>query len=91
MLARLRDALAGARHVGDVRGRGLFAGIELVGDDGVEPAPERVPSALAAAADRGVIVGRGGRHGNVLKLSPPLNIAERDLDAGLTTIVEVLG
>jgi 4-aminobutyrate aminotransferase-like enzyme len=90
LLARLRDALGDAPHVGDVRGRGLFAGIEIVGDDGFEPAPARAAAALAAAGERGVIAGLGGRHGNVVKLSPPLNIAEADLDAGLATIVEVL-
>jgi 4-aminobutyrate aminotransferase-like enzyme len=40
--------------------------------------------------DRGVLVGRGGRYGNVVKLSPPLVIGEDELDEGLSTIVEAL-
>jgi 4-aminobutyrate aminotransferase-like enzyme len=90
-LQRLREGLAGVPAVGDVRGRGLFIGIELVGDRA-----ERQPAAAAAAAaaralrDHGVLVGRGGRHGNVLKLSPALVIEPADLDHGLTTVLEVL-
>jgi 4-aminobutyrate aminotransferase-like enzyme len=90
-LDRLRAGLAGAPTVGDVRGRGLFCGVELVRDrSGQEPAAGDCAGAVKALRDRGVIVGRGGRHGNVLKLSPALTIAEADLDAGLDAILEVL-
>jgi 4-aminobutyrate aminotransferase-like enzyme len=40
--------------------------------------------------ERGVLVGRGGRHGNVLVLAPPLVIEEDALDAGLDAVAEVL-
>lgn len=90
-LARLRAGLDGVPHVGDVRGRGLFIGIELVADaDSRAPDPERTAAAVRALRDRGVIVGRGGRYGSVLKLSPALVIDEDDLMAGITTILEVL-
>ena len=90
-LARLQAGLAGADHVGDVRGRGLFIGIELVTDrDTRAPNPERCAAAMRALRDRGVIVGRGGRNGSVIKVSPALVIEEDDLDAGLATVVEVL-
>ena len=90
-LATLREGLAGAAHVGDVRGRGLFLGIELVADRaGRAPDPARCAAAIRMLRDRGVIVGRGGRHGSVIKLCPALVIEEDDLDAGLTTVLEVL-
>ena len=86
-LARLRAGLAGNPRVGEVRGRGLFAGIELGGAtpdaDGARAAP---PGAARARPDRR----RSGRHGNVLKLSPPLVIDEAELDGAIDTIVEVL-
>ena len=88
-LSRLRDVLAGSDRVGDVRGRGLFVGIELVANGGA-PAAEAAAAAVRELRHRGVLVGRGGRHGNVLKLSPPLVIGEDELDSGLTTILEVL-
>ncbi|HEY1369506.1 MAG TPA: aspartate aminotransferase family protein [Gaiellaceae bacterium] len=88
-LARLRDSLRERPHVGDVRGRGLFLGIELV-RDGAEPDPDLTAEAIRTLRERGVLVGRGGRFGNVVKLSPPLVIGEDELDEGLSTIVEVL-
>lgn len=90
-LTRLSTALAGQDHVGDVRGRGLFVGIELVADRaGSEPAPERADAVVRELRARGVLVGRGGRHGSVVKLSPPLVIGEDELDTGLEAVLEVL-
>jgi 4-aminobutyrate aminotransferase-like enzyme len=88
--ARLEEKLGAV--VGDVRGRGLFLGIEVVRErSSKEPDPDLARSLVATLRDRGVLVGRGGRHGNVLILAPPLVIDEADLDGGLDTIVEVLG
>jgi len=90
-LARLQSELAGRPAVGDARGRGLFVGLELVRDrTSHEPDSELAARAQRALRDRGVLVGRGGRHGNVLILSPPLVIDEAALDGGLDTIVDVL-
>jgi 4-aminobutyrate aminotransferase-like enzyme len=90
-LVRLRDGLADRGHVGDLRGRGLFIGIELVRPGGRdEPDPGRAAGVVAELRTRGVIVGRGGRHNNVIKLSPALMIDESDLQAGLATVMVVL-
>jgi 4-aminobutyrate aminotransferase-like enzyme len=87
---RLEEKLGAV--VGDVRGRGLFLGIEVVRErSSKEPDPDLARSLVATLRERGVLVGRGGRHGNVLILAPPLVIDEADLDGGLDTIVEVLG
>lgn len=88
-LARLRDELGGRPHVGDVRGRGLFIAIELV-REGDEPDPEATARAIRALRDHGVLAGRGGRYGNVVKLCPPLVIGEDELGEGLSAIAEVL-
>jgi 4-aminobutyrate aminotransferase-like enzyme len=90
-LERLRHGLADVQHVGDVRGRGLFIGIELV-HDRVDhaPDPDLCASAVRELRSRGVLVGRGGRYGNVVKVCPPLIIDKRDLERGLTTVIEVL-
>ena len=80
-LERLRSELHAA---GDVRGRGLFVGIELAD-------AELAARTQRALRDRGVLVGRGGRAGNVLILAPPLVIEEDVLDSGLDAIVETLG
>ena len=90
-LARLQGDLAGHPAVGDVRGRGLFIGLDLVRDrDSREPDTELAARTQLALRERGVLVGRGGRYGNVLVLAPPLVIPDDVLDDGLGTIVEVL-
>jgi 4-aminobutyrate aminotransferase-like enzyme len=87
-LQRLEDGLAASPAVGDVRGRGLFVGLEIVKDR--EPDPERAGQTQRVLREQGVLVGRGGRYGNVLILAPPLVIEEGVLDAGLDTILGVL-
>jgi 4-aminobutyrate aminotransferase-like enzyme/Ser/Thr protein kinase RdoA (MazF antagonist) len=74
---RLREALAALaeRHssIGDVRARGLMVGVELVLDRASkEPAGALADRAKNAMAERGVLIGTTGRHGNVLKIRPPL-------------------
>ena len=91
-LARLQSELADHASVGDVRGRGLFLGLEIVRDRGSrEPHSELATATQRALREEGVLVGRGGRYGNVLILAPPLVIEDDALARGLDTIVEVLG
>lgn len=87
-LARLQSELAENPTVGDVRGRGLFLGLELESDS--RPDPERAAKTQRALRGRSVLVGRGGRYGNVLILAPPLVIEKAALDGALDAIVEVL-
>jgi 4-aminobutyrate aminotransferase-like enzyme len=86
-LERLQGALAGNAIVGDVRGRGLFLGVEIGGE---QPDPDLAVRTQRGLRERGVLVGRGGRHGNVLILAPPLVIEEDVLAGGLDAIVEAL-
>ena len=91
LVARLRAALDRTPCVGDVRGRGLFVGIELVADRAERtPDSARARAAQRALRDRGLLVGLGGRYGNVLKLSPPLVVEERALYEAVETVAEVL-
>jgi 4-aminobutyrate aminotransferase-like enzyme len=91
-LARLRSELDEHPAVGDVRGRGLFLGLEVVRDrTSKEPAAELAGELRGALRERGVLVGRGGRYGNVIILAPPLVIEQDVLDDGLNSLVEVLG
>jgi 4-aminobutyrate aminotransferase-like enzyme len=88
-LARLKGELAENATIGDVRGRGLFLGVEIVKQS--EPDPELAGQTHRALRERGVLVGRGGRYGNVLILAPPLVIEEDALAGGLDAIAEALG
>jgi 4-aminobutyrate aminotransferase-like enzyme len=63
---------------------GLLQGIELVKDRQTkEPAPELVNQVLERLRANGLIVGKGGLYGNVIRMSPPLNISKADIDAAL--------
>src|SRR3984957_4382754 len=67
--------------VGDVRGKGLMQGLELVKDRVTkEPAPEATNQLLERARENGLLIGKGGLWGNVIRLSPMLNISKSDVD-----------
>jgi 4-aminobutyrate aminotransferase-like enzyme len=79
------DALKGKYPViGDVRGMGLMQGIELVKDRQTkEPAPAATNELLERARDNGLLIGKGGLFGNVIRLAPMLNIAKADVDEAI--------
>jgi 4-aminobutyrate aminotransferase len=70
--------------IGDVRGMGLMQGVELVKDCATkEPAPEATARVMDRAKENGLLIGKGGLYGNVLRLSPMLNISRSDVDEAL--------
>jgi 4-aminobutyrate aminotransferase-like enzyme len=83
----------GNRHmqIGDVRGSGLFIGLELVGDrDAKEPAPEIASQLINRLRHRGILIGAAGRWGNTLKIRPPLCFTRDNADMFIAACDEVL-
>jgi 4-aminobutyrate aminotransferase-like enzyme/Ser/Thr protein kinase RdoA (MazF antagonist) len=83
----------GERHplIGDVRGLGLFMGVELVRDpDTLEPAAREIKSIVEAMKGEGILLSTEGPHHNVLKIKPPLVISEAECTRFLDTLDEVL-
>jgi alanine-glyoxylate transaminase/(R)-3-amino-2-methylpropionate-pyruvate transaminase len=77
------------RHplVGDVRGKGLLIGVELVTDRKTkEPAAAAAASVLEHARELGLLIGKGGLWGNVLRIKPSLVLSEEDVDFGLAVL-----
>ena len=67
--------------IGEVRGMGLLLAMELVQDRATKaPAPAETNQLLEAARDARILLGKGGLYGNVLRISPPMNIAKSDVD-----------
>ncbi len=67
--------------IGDVRGMGLMQALELVKDRTTkEPAPEATVQLMERARENGLLIGKGGLYGNVIRLSPMLNIGKADVD-----------
>ncbi|URE38991.1 Aminotransferase class-III [Musa troglodytarum] len=67
--------------IGDVRGRGLMLGVELVTDRQQKtPAKTEILHAMDMMKDMGVLVGKGGFYGNVFRITPPLCFSKEDAD-----------
>ncbi|GIN41078.1 aspartate aminotransferase family protein [Heyndrickxia oleronia] len=90
----LTSALANHPLVGDIRGKGLLVGVELVKDkSSKEPLEvELVNKVIAGCKQKGVIIGKNGAtvagFNNVLTLAPPLNIKLEDLELIIDTLTE---
>ncbi len=77
MKSRLEQIQEKSPWVGDVRGRGLVMGVELVKDKKTkEPAPDLVRKLIDVAAQNGLLIGSVGVFGNVVRVAPPLVITE---------------
>src|SRR5690242_18111840 len=70
--------------IGDVRGMGLMQALELVKDRKTkEPAPEATTQVMERARQNGLLIGKGGLYGNVLRLAPMLNTSKSDVDEAI--------
>jgi 4-aminobutyrate aminotransferase-like enzyme len=82
LLARLNSLPSRHELVGDVRGSGLFIGIELVTDRAtLAPATQAADDVVNHMRESGVLIGTDGLHHNVLKIRPPMPFAAEDADA----------
>lgn len=96
-LQRLHEALESLPAVGDIRGRGLLIGVELVRDRATR-APmdgQTMGSVVSEALERGVIISKSsytGRHlSNTITLSPPLVITREEIDRVVSTLRDIIG
>jgi 4-aminobutyrate aminotransferase len=76
--------------VAEVRGRGLMAGIELVRPGTREPDPQAAAAVLEHTKRSGVLIGKGGLHGNVLRIAPPLTLTVDEADRGIDALDRAL-
>ncbi len=82
------------RHplIGEVRGMGLMLGVELVKDrSSKEPASAETADLLELCKDRGLLIGKGGLAGNVLRIKPPMCLTVDDADFLADCLDEALG
>jgi diaminobutyrate-2-oxoglutarate transaminase len=90
-LTTLREAAKDLESVGEVRGRGLMIGIELVRDPNTrEPWRELADELRRACCGKGLIIELGGHYGNVARFLPPLVLTRELLMRGLEIFVESL-
>ena len=77
--------------IGDVRGMGCMQAIELVKDRKTkEPAVQETNRLLDEARKAGLLIGKGGLYGNVIRMSPPMNISKADVDEAVKMLDKAL-
>jgi len=86
---RLREGLEALKQkyplIGDVRGMGLMQGLELVGEN-KRPDAGAVKRLFERTKANGLLIGRGGLMGNVIRIAPPLNVTRDHIDQALKTL-----
>ncbi|MFC9293658.1 diaminobutyrate--2-oxoglutarate transaminase family protein [Streptomyces sp. NPDC057011] len=90
MLTALRGLASAQPCIGDVRGRGLMIGIELVDPDTGTAAPALAAAVRQECLNRGLIVELGGRHSAVVRLLPPLTLTDEQATAVLDRLADAI-
>ena len=90
LLDGVRRVSADNASVAEVRGRGLMVGIEFAERDGLKPLPEKAKAVLAAALERRLLLLTAGTYGQVVRIIPPLNTTDEEIDLAIGVIGESL-
>ena len=91
LLDGLRSLMTKHRLIGDVRGLGLFIGVELVLDRGdLTPAPDHATYIANRMRDHGILISTDGPLHNVLKLKPPMVFTAADAERLVVTLDKIL-
>lgn len=86
----LTERVEDVAWVGDLRGKGLMIGVELVEPGGMEPAPHLASAVLEGTREAGLLVGKGGLHGNVLRVAPPLSLTMDEAEEGIAILTDAI-
>ncbi|MEV0413630.1 diaminobutyrate--2-oxoglutarate transaminase family protein [Streptomyces sp. NPDC050448] len=90
MLTALRGLASAHSCIGDVRGRGLMIGVELVDPDTGTAAQDLAAAVRQECLNRGLIVELGGRHAGVVRLLPPLTLTDEQASAVLDRLADAI-
>jgi 4-aminobutyrate aminotransferase-like enzyme len=88
LLEGLRELQQRFALIGDVRGSGLFLGVELLRDR--QPATHEAARIVNRMREKGVLIGTDGPHHNVLKIRPPMPFSDANADQLLSALEDVL-
>ena len=72
--------------IGEVRGKGLMVGVELVEPGTKNPHPTAAGALMEQARANGLLIGKGGLYGNVLRIAPPLSLTQEEADEGFAIL-----
>lgn len=74
----------------EMRGRGLMLGIETVHPGTIDPDSDRAGRLLEECRKRGLLIGKGGLYGNVLRIAPPMTVTEQEIDTAAEAIADAV-
>jgi 4-aminobutyrate aminotransferase len=74
----------------ELRGKGLMLAIETVEPGSIEPDGARAGRLLEECKSRGLLIGKGGLYGNVLRIAPPLSVTESEIDTASEIIADAV-
>jgi 4-aminobutyrate aminotransferase len=89
--AQLELLKAKYKMIGEIRGKGLMIGIELVRDQNKTPANTEATKIRDFCLEQGLLIGQGGVFGNVLRIQPPLVISQKQMDGVMKILNEAFG
>ncbi len=92
--ARIREILEPIAEetewIAEMRGKGLMLAIETVESGSSEPDPGRAGALMEGTKARGLLVGKGGLYGNVLRMAPPLSLTDEEAEEGAAIIADAI-
>jgi 4-aminobutyrate aminotransferase len=90
LVENLSPIVAATPWIAELRGKGLMQALEFVREDSVHPDPARAGEVLEAARRHGLLIGKGGLYGNVLRIAPMLNVTAEEIDAGAAALIAAI-
>ncbi|MBH01560.1 MAG: aspartate aminotransferase family protein [Acidimicrobiaceae bacterium] len=84
------QAVSDSSVIAETRGRGLMFAIETVVPDSIEPNAPAAAQLMEAARASGLLIGKGGLYGNVIRIAPPLTVTADEIDEGIAILNEAI-
>jgi 4-aminobutyrate aminotransferase len=90
LAGQLRPAVDASMVVAELRGRGLMLAIETVQPGTIDPNADAAARIMEEARAAGLLIGKGGLYGNVLRIAPPMTVTEEEIDEAGTVLVGII-
>ncbi len=90
MAEKLAEFAAEFPIIGEARGMGLMQALEIVKPGGIEPDAPRTAAFVDLCKERGLLLGKGGLYGNVVRIAPHLNVSSEDMEIAMAIIAGAL-
>ena len=90
LAGQLRPAVDASMVVAELRGRGLMLAIETVQPGTIDPNADAAARIMDEARAAGLLIGKGGLYGNVLRIAPPMTVTEAEIDEAGTVLVGII-